>query len=197
MSSEQQFVEKQHEQRQAERLEEQAMGQASQAAGMDPAARTKDASFLHEYGDADVSPRPDASEFEQRVSSELSHHHLFGNIDRRERKRLQILNQALAMQVKAEHPRPTGVSSKCTGWYREQIVGEDKPVLTDDMAREVDSTLGEEGVRSQMQSQAVNASAWKGLTRIQSVAMTDRRSEGDSSSSGVFGRAKRFLFGGD
>lgn len=195
MSQQQQFKEA-AEQREQERKRDHAMGQASQAAGMDPAARTNDASFLREYGDADISPRPGATGIEERVSAELSHHHLFGNIDRAERRRLQILNQALAMQVKAEYPRPTGASSKCSGWYRKKITGESKPVLSDDMAREVDSTLGEEGVRSQMQSQAVSGSAWKGLTRIQSVAMTDSRQD-NSGSGGVFSRAKQFLFGGD
>lgn len=171
-----------------------AMSQASQP-GIDQAGTTKNASFLREYGDPDISARPGASEFEEQVAAELSHHHLFGNIDLEERKRLQILNQAQAMQIKAEYPRAAGPSSKCTGRWREKMKGEDKPVLTDDMARQVDSTIGEEGVKSQMQSQAVNGSAWKGLTRIQSVAMTDQRG-GSDSSGGVISRASDFLFGG-
>jgi len=195
--SSQQYQDYEEALREEEQLRDQAMNQAAQA-GIDQAGTTKNASFLREYGDPDISSRPGADEFEQRVAAELSHHHLFGNIDARERERLQILNQALAMQFKAEFPKPNGVSSKCTGQFRKAITGEDKPILQPDMARQADSTLGEEGVRSQMQSQAQGASAWRGLTRIQSVAMTDQRG-GDvrgSGGGGVLGRAKQFLFGG-
>lgn len=195
MSQQQQFQEqaaeaqREHEERQA------ALGQASQAAAVDQGAVIPNRSFLKQYGDPDISPSPNASTFEERVSTELSHHHLFGNITIEERERLQLLNQALAMQVKAEHPQPMGASSKCTGQYRKELLGKDTPTLTPDMARQIDSALGQEGIRSQMQSQAVNASAWKGITQIQSVAYTDGSDSSGSESSGVVGSAKQFLFG--
>lgn len=185
-------------QRNGEKAEQQrrdaGFSQASQG-GLDQAEVNKNRAFFESYSDPDISAGPKASAFEARVAPELSHHHLFGNIDRAEFERLQPLNQALAMQVKAEFPRRTGVSSKCTGQYRRRLVGDSNPVLNDEMARKVDSTLGEEGVRKQMQSQSIQASAWKGITTMKSVVKT-MGENAKSAGSGALGRAKKFLFGG-
>jgi len=194
MSKQQQHFERQAEEQQNQQLRDMAFQQAA-TGGMDQGRITKSRTFIREYSDPDVSPRPGASEFEKLVAPELSQHHLYGNITEEEFERQQPLNEALAMQVKAEFPRETGVSSKCTGEYREAIKGEQRPVLTDEMARKIDSTLGGEGVRKQMQSQSIGASAWQGITQMKSVIKT--ATEGASESAGgAVGRAKSFLFGG-
>lgn len=195
MSKQEQFQEQAAEAQREHDTRTAALGQASQAAAVDQGAFIPNQSFLKEYGDPDISASPNADAFEQRISTELSHHQLFGNITTEERERLQLLNQALAMQVKAEHPQPMGASSKCTGQYRKELLGEDAPTMTPDMARQVDSALGQEGIRSQMQSQAVNGSAWKGMTQIQSVAITDGSNSSGDDSTGFVGSAKQFLFG--
>jgi len=169
--------------------------QAAQA-GMDQAKVTKDASFINEYGDPDVSADADASPFEQRVKPELSHHHLFGNITREEFRSRQFQNRVLAMRVKAEYPKRAGVSSKCHGSYREDVFGQEKPQRTEEMERKIDSTLGPGGVREQMQSQSIQASAWKGITQMKSVIETAAH-KGAEHAGGALGRAKKFLFGGD
>jgi hypothetical protein len=195
MSRNTEFIEKQQEgQREQQKLDA-GFAQAS-AAGLDQGQIHKDRRFFDSYRDPDISPGPAATQFEKRVKPELSHHQMFGNIDRAEFERRQPLNQALAMQVKAEFPRRSGPSSKCTGSYREALVGERQPTLTDEMARKIDSTLGEDGVRSQMQSQSIQASAWKGITTMKSVVKT-MGENAKSASSGVLGRAKQFLFGGN
>lgn len=178
-----------------------ALSQASEAARMDQGAQVPNQTFFSEYGRADLSAPPTASEDDviQVVSAELSHHNLYGNITPEERDRLQILNAALAMQIKAEFPAPMGASSKCVGRYRAELFDDpdeaNTPILSADMAREIESAVGEEGVRSQMQSQSVNASAWKGITQIQSVAHTVGEGARDAAG-GVVSRAKDLLFGG-
>lgn len=189
----------QHYKEQLEAQEEQQkadMGfqQAAQA-GMDQAKVTKDASFINEYGDPDVSPDADASPFEKRVKPELSHHHLFGNITREEFRRRQFQNRVLAMRVKAEFPKRSGVSSKCHGSYRQEVFGEARPRRTEEMERKIDSTLGPGSVREQMQSQSIQASAWKGITQMKSVIETAAH-KGAEHAGGALGRAKKFLFGG-
>jgi len=194
MSNQEQYFERQAEEKQSQQLRDMAFQQAA-TGGMDQGRITKSRTFIREYSDPDISPRPGASDFEKRFAPELSQHHLYGNITEEEFQRQQPLNEALAMQVKAEFPRQTGVSSKCTGEYREAIKGNDQPVLDDEMARHVDSTLGGEGVRKQMQSQSIGASAWQGITQMKSVIKT--ATEGASSSAGgAIGKAKSFLFGG-
>jgi hypothetical protein len=194
MSQAHQQFERQFEEQTDQQLRDMAFQQAA-SGGMDQAQVTKSRTFIREYSDPDVSPRPGADEFEKLVAPELSQHHLYGNITEEEFLRQQPLNAALAMQVKAEFPRETGVSSKCTGSYREALTGERKPTLDDEMARKIDSTLGEEGVRKQMQSQSIGASAWKGLTQMKSVIKTATQGASDSGG-GALGRAKSFLFGG-
>lgn len=181
-----------------------ALGQAEQRAAMDQSPTVPNRSFFAEYGDADLSPPVDSTTDDviNWVAAELSHHNLYGNITQAERERLKILNAPLAMQIKAEFPARTGTSSKCVGRYRRELFGgapnaqreAEKPTMTPDMAREIDSAVGEEGVRTQMQSQSVNASAWKGITQIQSVAHTVGE-HASSAADGIVDRASNFLFG--
>jgi hypothetical protein len=195
MSEAEQQFERQAEEQQAQQLRDMAFNQVAQTGGMDQGQVTKSRTFVREYSDPDISARPGASDLEEIVAPELSQHHLYGNITEEEFLRQQPLNSALAMQVKAEFPSQTGTSSKCTGEYRRELTGQDKPVLNNEMARKIDSTLGEEGVRKQMQSQSVNASAWKGITQMKSVIKTATQSA-SKSAGGALGRAKNFLFGG-
>jgi len=186
--------------RQLEAQEEQqkrdiAHQQAAQA-GMDQAQVNKSPTFLREYGDPDISPRQGASSTEQELAAELSHHHLFGNITREEFRRRQIQNRVSAMRKKAEHPKRAGATSKCTGTYRQRVFDDDAEVRTPEMEREIDSILGPGGVREQMQSQSIQASAWKGITQMKSVIQTAGSSAKDATA-GALGRAKEFLFGGD
>jgi hypothetical protein len=164
-----------------QQMREGAIGQATQSAQIDQARGGRSQTFIREMGDADISPPADADpdSTEAKLAAELSHHHVFGFITREEYEGLKITNQALAMQFKAEHPRPTGPSSKCTGRYRQEMLGEDKVVLTDDRAREADSTLGEESVRSMMQSKSIDATAFKGATQVKSVVATEGVGSGD------------------
>lgn len=195
MSANGEYIEKQQEGAKEQQRLDQAFSQAA-TAGFDQAEVHKSKQFFQAYSDPDISPQPGATGLERRVAPELSHHQLFGNIDRREFERKQPINQALAMQVKAEFPKQSGASSKCRGRYRELLLDERQPVLTDEMARKIDSTLGEDGVRSQMQSQSIDASAWKGITTMKSVVKTMGENASDAAS-GVLGRARKFLFGGD
>ncbi|WP_251342428.1 hypothetical protein [Haloplanus halophilus] len=165
--------------RREQQLREGAIGQAAQSAQLDQAARGRPQTFIREMGDPDISAPADASNFEEMLAPELSHHHVFGNITREDFEGLKITNQGLAMQVKAEHPRKAGPSSKCTGQYRREMYGEDKVVLTDDKAREVDSTLGEEGTRTMMQSKSVEGMAFKGATQVKSVVKTEGAASDD------------------
>lgn len=183
-------------QRQDEQAHQAALQQASQSAQLDQAAGGRSKTFIREMGDPDLSPPQDATGIERRLAPELSHHHVFGYIDRQEYEGLKIANQALAMQFKAEFPRQTGPSSKCTGSYRQEMFGERQPTLTDDKAREADSVLGEEGVRSMMQSKSVEGTAFKGATQVQSVVQTAGDSTDDSG--GMLSGLKEALgFGGD
>mgnify|MGYP000032398097 CR=1 FL=1 len=178
-------------------MREGAIGQATQSAQIDQARGGRSRTFITEMGDPDISAPEGASDLEQRLAAELSHHHVFGNITREEYEGLKITNQALAMQFKAEYPRPTGPSSKCTGEYRREMFGEDKAVLTDDLAREADSTLGEEGTRSMMQSKSVEAMALEVATRVKSVVATEGVGS-DGGSDGLMGSLKGALgIGGD
>lgn len=170
--------------------------QQAASAGMDQAQINKSPTFLREYGDPDVSPRPGASDFEKIVAPELSQHHLFGNITRSEFRSRQMQNRVLAMRVKAEYPKRSGVSSKCHGRYRREMFGEAKPQRTEKMERKIDSTLGPGSVREQMQSQSIQASAWKGITQMKSVIQTAGNAASEHAG-GALGRAKKFLFGGD
>jgi hypothetical protein len=163
-----------------QQMREGAIGQATQNAQLDQARGGRAATFISEMGDPDISAREGAGSLEERLAPELSRHHVFGNITRDDFEDLKIANQALAMQVKAEHPKQAGPSSKCVGEYRRQLLGEDKVTLTDDRAREVDSTLGEEGTRTMMQSKAVEGLALEVATRVKSVVAT----EGTGSSGG-------------
>lgn len=161
------------ENRKDEQARNAALGQATQQANLDQAQRARPRTFIREMGDAGISPDENATGLEKRLAPELSHHHVFGFITRDDFETLKIANQALSMQFKAEHPRPTGPSSKCVGRYRREMFGEDKTVLTDDKAREADSVLGEEGVRTMMQSKSVDATAFKGATQVKSVVATE------------------------
>jgi hypothetical protein len=163
-----------------QQMREGAIGQATQNAQLDQARGGRAATFISEMGDPDISAPETAGSLEERLAPELSRHHVFGNITREDFEDLKIANQALAMQVKAEHPKQAGPSSKCTGEYRRQLLGEDKVTLTDDRAREVDSTLGEEGTRTMMQSKSVEGLALEVATRVKSVVAT----EGTGSSGG-------------
>jgi len=173
-----------------------AIAQATQSAQLDQAATGRSGTFISEMGDADITPGEDATGIEAHLAPELSRHHVFGYITREDLEGLKITNQALAMQYKAEHPRPTGPSSKCTGRYRKEMFGESTPVLTDDMAREADSVLGEEGVRTMMQSKSVEAMAFKGATQVQSRVMTGDNG-GDSGGGMLSGLKDALGFGGD
>ncbi|WP_435067700.1 hypothetical protein [Haloplanus sp. C73] len=174
-----------------------AIGQATESAKIDQARGGRSQTFIAEMGDPGISPDEGASDLERRLSAELSLHHVFGNITREEYEGLKITNQALAMQFKAEHPRAAGPSSKCVGRYRQEMFGEDKAVLTDDRAREADSTLGEEGVRSMMQSKSVDAMALEVATRVKSVVATEGTGGGNGSD-GLMGSLKGALgIGGD
>jgi hypothetical protein len=183
-----------------ERTEEQArgaaLGQATQQAQLDQAQSGRPRTFIREMGDPGITPPENADGLEKRLAPELSHHHVFGYITRDDFERLKIANQALSMQFKAEHPRQTGASSKCVGRYRREMFGEDKTVLTDDKAREADSVLGEEGVRTMMQSKSVEATAFKGATQVKSVVATEGVDNGDDG--GMLSGLKDALgFGGD
>lgn len=184
--------------RHEQQLREGAIGQAAQSAQIDQARGGRSETFIREMGDPDISPKPEAGDLEERLAPELSHHHVFGNIKREDFENLKIANQALAMQVKAEHPRQAGPSSKCVGEYRRQMLGEDKVTLTDDRAREVDSTLGEEGTRTMMQSKSVDGMAFKGVTRVESVIATEGGAGSGESSGGLMSSLKGALgIGGD
>lgn len=189
------YVEAQKELEEERQKTEGAISQAA-TSGYDQAEINKNRAFFEEYSDPDVTPDPNASDMEKRMAPELSHHHLFGNIDQAEYERRMLDNQVLAMRVKSEFPRPSGVSSKCTGEYREAIAGDEKPVMSPEMNRHVDSILGPQGVRAQMQSQSIQASAWKGITTMKSVIET-MGENAKSASAGALGKAKKFLFGSD
>lgn len=171
-----------------------AVSNASEAAA-DAAQPTAHPGFFERFVRPGLSAPPGAGGLEQRLAPELSHHHVMANIDEDERDRLQVLNQALAMQFKAEFPRRAGPSSKCRGAYRKMMWGDDQPVLDDEKARKADSALGEEGVRSMMQSGAVKSRVFDGFTKIQSVAIAENSGGSGSGSKGAVGRAKDFLFG--
>jgi hypothetical protein len=147
-------------------------------------------------GDPGITPEEDASGLKQKLAPELSHHHVFGNITRDDFESLKIANQALAMQFKAEYPRQTGPSSKCVGRYRREMFGEDKKTLTDDRAREADSVLGEEGVRSMMQSKSVDGMAFKGATQVKSVVATEGATASDDGGGMLAGLKDALGFGG-
>jgi hypothetical protein len=181
-----------HDRRKSER--DLAAGQAAEA-GANAAPAAAHPGFFERFARPGLSAPADADGLEQKLSAELSHHHLVANIDSDERDRLQLLNQALSMQVKAEHPPKAGPASKCVGAYRQMMFGDDRSVLSDAKARSVDSALGEEGVRSMMQSGAVNGRVFDGFTKIQSVAIAEGADGGGSK--GAVGRAKDFLFGSD
>lgn len=193
------LLEERAKQREKERREEAAIGQASQSVSATPGEPRipTSQSFIREMGSPGISPAPDASDLEQKLAAELSHHHVFSNITRDDWEGLKINNAALAMRKKAEHPPKTGAGSKCRGAYRREMFGEDAVVLTDGRAREIDSVLGEEGTRTMMQSKSINGMAFKGATRVESVVTTDSDTDADGGGGGVLASLKDALgFGG-
>jgi hypothetical protein len=181
--------------REEEQVREAAIGQASQSIGMDQARVPTPDTFIDQMGAPGISATEDAGQLEQKLAAELSHHHVFSNIDRETWEGLKINNAALAMRVKSEHPPKSGPGSKCRGQYRREMFGEDAVTLTDARAREIDSALGEEGVRTMMQAKSIDGMAFKGATRVESVVHTDRGGSDDSGS--LLGGLKDALgFGG-
>lgn len=197
--SAQQFQEQRNiDQERAER--DMAMQEAAKPA-TDQAFGEGNRDLLQQIGDPDIDPPIGADEHDigEILSAELSHHNALGNITRDEYENRKLLNAVLAMQVKAEYPRKAGVSSKCIGQYRRELLGPDeasKKPLPDKLARKIDSTLGEEGVKSQMTSLSIMAKAFDGITTSKAYASIG--SGGDSGSDGgVIQSAKSFLgFGG-
>jgi len=199
MSDAEQHFQAQKEAQDEQQRRDMAFNQAAQAGGVDQAATTQNPSFMREYSDPDISPRPGATEFEKRVAPELSQHQLFGNISRAEFEARKPLNDLLAMQMKAEFPRRSGPSSKCTGEYRRILTGtpehQHPPVLTPDMARRIMSAVGEEGVKLEQLSGAIDGTTKEALTQIQSSVYTDTGGQGGGggSSGGIAQSAKNLL----
>jgi hypothetical protein len=180
-----------------QQMREGAIGQATQSAQIDQARGGRAATFISEMGDPDISAPEGADDFERELSAELSRHQVFGNITRDDFENHKIANQALAMQFKAEYPRPAGPSSKCTGRYRQELLGERKGTLNDGLAREADSILGEEGTRTMMQSKSVDGLALEIATRVKSVVATEGAG-GSGGSGGLMSSLKGALgIGGD
>lgn len=175
----------------------QQMGQTA----ADQAMLGRDRDLLEQIGDPDIEPPVTAEEHDvaEILSAELSHHNALGNITRDEYEDRKLLNAVLAMQVKAEYPQKAGVSSKCIGQYRTELLGADegaKRPLPDKLARKIDSTLGEEGVKSQMTSLSIGAKAFEGITTSKAYASISGQNKTDSSG-GIIDSAKSFLgFGG-
>ena len=185
-----------------ERAERQMAMEEAASAGADQARLGREQTLLDQVGDPDIDPPPTAEEHDitEILSAELSQHNALSNITREEYEDRKLLHQVLAMQVKAEYPAQSGVSSKCVGEYRRALLGDgegSKKPLSDKLARKIDSTLGEEGVKTQMTALSINAKAFDGITTSRAYASIG--SDGSSGSGGgIIDSAKSFLgFGGD
>jgi hypothetical protein len=186
-----------------ERAERQMAMEEAASAGADQAGFGREQTLLDQVGDPDIDPPPTAEEHdvEEILSAELSQHNALSNITREEYEDRKLLHQVLAMQVKAEYPAQSGVSSKCVGEYRRRLLGADegaKKPLPSKLARKIDSTLGEEGVKTQMTALSINAKAFDGITTSRAYASISSDGDGPGSGGGIIESAKSFLgFGGD
>jgi hypothetical protein len=185
------MIRAQGEQQTKQQTQQQAIQQMSRPESL---ARVNDPGFVETLGDPDITDPADPNDDLGGVlKTELSRVNMLAAIDDLEQQRQQILTQNKAEQVKSELVPQKGPGSKCVGDVRRVMAGESStPTATPDMLRRVDSAVGEEGVRANMLSMAVDGRALDAVTKIQSVAQTDVPSS-DRSGGGAIQKAKEFL----
>jgi hypothetical protein len=185
------MVRAQGEEQRRQQTQQQAIQQMSQPENL---ARVNDPGFVATLGSPDISdPNDPNDDLEGAVKSELSRVNMLAAIDSLEKDRQQILTQNKAEQVKRELIPSKGPGSKCVGDVRQIMAGETSTArATPQMLRRIDSAVGEEGVRSNMLSMAVDGRALDAVTKIQSVAQTDS-GPSSSESSGALAKAKEYL----
>ena len=125
---------------------------------------------------------------EELLAGEFGKHLAFGNIDRREWDRQVLLDKSRSRLLKCEFPRDGRIGSRCRGRVHEIMVPDEneRPVLTDDIAREIDAAYEE---RTMARSLSIDAKGFEGV--MSSIVQTfNRREGGDESrqSRGLLGR---------
>jgi hypothetical protein len=199
------LVEKQGEQQAKNQMRGAAIQQgqqASQSPAMMGGQPSKE--FIEVIGSPDISDPEDADDdLERLVATETSRLEMFANITEEEYVAKKLLNQNIAEGIKHQEFVPQkGMGSKCKGAYRSIVTGDpdegNRKALSPDMARRVDGAVGEESVRSQMQSGSIRAKFFEGLTQMQTAVFAGDKgtaAANGASSGGLVGGAKRLLFG--
>lgn len=176
--------------------------QAAQAPGMVGGQPSKE--FIEVIGSPDISDPDDPDDdLEQLVATETSRLEMFANITEEEYEAKKLLNQNISEGIKLQEFVPQkGMGSKCSGAYRAIVTGDpseaSRETLSPDMARRIDGAVGEESVRSQMQSGSIRAKFFDGLTQMQTAVFAGDSNSvagNGASSGGIVGGAKRLLFG--
>ena len=159
--------------------------------------------FVEVIGDPDISdPDDPEDDLDKLVATETSRMEMFANITEEEYQSKKLLNQNISEGIKLQEFVPqNGMGSKCKDAYRAIVTGNPdertRKTLSPDMARRVDGAVGEESVRSQMQSGSIRAKFFEGLTQMQTAVFDGEglSASNGASSGGLVGGAKRLLFG--
>lgn len=158
-------------------------------------AGLRDEGLIETLLDPDVSTDDDEDDdLSAALKTMLSRMHVLGNITREDHEARKPLNENRAERLKAEHPPAAGIGSKCTGEFREIVVGEGmKEPLTPDRARRLEEAAD---VRTKMESLSVGGKAFDGVTRIQSAVYTERDEHDGDGGGSALSRARSLLPGG-
>lgn len=164
----------------------------------DPAALTalQHEGVIETLLDPDVSSDDDLDDdLGSYLKTMLSRVNMLANITREDWEANRPLHRNRADRLKAGRPSVTGAGSKCTGEFREIVVGEDAEPLTPDQARRLDEAAE---VREKQESLAIGGKAFDGMTKIQSAVYTERGDDENSGGGGgsAFSRARSLLPGG-
>lgn len=200
MSEQDQYIDAQRQMAEEGQLRELA---STQAASPEALRGLRDKRFLEILGDADIVDDDDSEDdLDALLATETSRVNVLANLDDDEYFAHRILNQNVADRVVKELIPLSGPGSKCTGEFRAIMLGDPaeelRPRRTPEMVRRVHSALGEEGVRTAMQSLAKDGRAFDGVTKIHAVAETEQSGNTNgagSSGGGLFARTKNLLFG--
>jgi hypothetical protein len=156
--------------------------------------------FVEVMADPDLTDPDDPDDdLDKTVQTETSRQNVLANLSEEEFERQKILLQVTAEMIRREFIPRSGFGSKCTGEYRRILTGtpenQHPPVLTPDMARRIMSAVGEEGVKLEQLSGAIDGATKEALTQIQSSVYTDTggQATGGGSSGGIAQSAKNLL----
>lgn len=180
---------------QREQTEHSAATQAGMAQAQEGAidlSRLRDGDIIEDFADPDIGR--DDGDLEEMLEAEFGRHLVFGNIPEDEWEKQKLLDRARSRLAKCEFPREGRIGSRCRGVVRQIMVPDEdeRPVLTDDRAREIDAAFEE---RSLARSLSINAKGFDGVTAAIVETRNRREETNNSGSGGLVSRTVGRLFG--